>query len=81
MRLVAGVGLIAAALVGIAMSNRTSSATEPAPPAVLERIAEKNDDAAAEAAASMKAKSEATAAAADARQRAEDEGVDVRPSA
>ena len=63
--LLGGAGLLAAALVAATLIGGRDA--PPAPPAVLDRIAEKNDDAATEAAARMKADSEAATRAADAR--------------
>lgn len=79
-RILAGVGLLAAGVIAVAIGDRSSSAGGPASPSVLEQIAEKNDDAAMAAAARMKARSEAMAAAADARQRAAEAALDAGPS-
>ena len=80
-RFLTGLALVAAAAIGvIGFGNRSSTASEPAPPAVLERIAAKNDDAAVAAAARMKVRSETLSAAADARQQAVEAGVDVPSS-
>ncbi|HEV2865953.1 MAG TPA: hypothetical protein VGX37_05520 [Allosphingosinicella sp.] len=58
--------MLAVLVVGAAILDG-SREPPPAPPSALERVATKNDDAAAEAAARMKARSEAAARAADAR--------------
>ena len=63
--ILAGVGLLAALILGIALGSGGDET--PAPPAVLNRIADKNEDAATEAAARMKVESEAATRAADAR--------------
>lgn len=60
-----GAGLLVAALLAAALVGGREQA--PASPAVLDRIAEKNDDAATEAAARLKAESAASTRAADAR--------------
>ena len=59
------VGLVVAIIVGILVGSAGDET--PAPPAVLNRIADKNEDAATEAAARMKADSEQATRAADAR--------------
>ena len=63
--LLGGAGLLAAVLVTATLIGGRDQPA--APPAVLDRIAEKNDDAATEAAARMKAESEVATRAADAR--------------
>ena len=63
--LAAGAGLLVAVILGIALG--ASREQTPASPAVLNRIADKNEDAAIDAAARMKAESQATTRAADAR--------------
>jgi hypothetical protein len=63
-------GLFVAVLLGVALGSGGDET--PAPPAVLNRIAHKNENAAIEAAARMKAESEAASRAADARQDAAD---------
>lgn len=67
--ILAGAGLFVAVLLGLALGSGGDET--PPSPAVLNRIAEKNDDAATEAAARMKAESEAATRAADARIQAE----------
>lgn len=67
--ILAGAGLLVAVLLGVAFGSGGDET--PAPPAVLNRIADKNDDAAAEAAARMKVESEAATRAADARIKAD----------
>lgn len=64
----AGAGLFVAVLLGIALGSGGDET--PAPPAVLNRIADRNDDAAADAGARMKAESEAATQAVDARLKA-----------
>lgn len=58
-------GLLVAVILGVALGSGGDET--PAPPAVLNRIATKNENAAIEAAARMKAQSEAASRAADAR--------------
>ena len=58
-------GLAAAVAIGVFLGGGGDET--PAPPAVLNRIADKNQDAAAEAAAHMKAQSEAATLEADQR--------------
>ena len=67
--ILAGAGLLVAVLLGFAFGSGRDET--PAPRAVLNRIAEKNDDAATEAAARMKLESEAATRAADARIKAD----------
>jgi hypothetical protein len=67
--ILAGAGLFVAVLLGVAFGSGGDET--PAPPAVLNRIADKNEDAAAEAAARMKVESEAATRAADARIKAD----------
>jgi hypothetical protein len=62
-----GVASLFAVLVISVIGGRSASSDAPAPPATLKRIAAKNRDAAAEAAARMKARSEQATLAADAR--------------
>jgi hypothetical protein len=65
--LAGGLGLLAALIVGLALAPDFGREADGAPPAVLNRIAAKNDRAAVEAAARMRSESEASARAADAR--------------
>ena len=67
--ILAGAGLFVAVLLGVAFGSGGDET--PAPPAVLNRIADKNEDAATEAAARMKVDSEAATRRADARIEAE----------
>lgn len=76
-QMVIGGGLLAAVAIGLALSAQRLSSDNPASPAVLNRIAAKNDEAAATAAARMKSESEASAAAADARRRASEVANDA----
>ena len=71
--LLGGGGLVLAVILGVAL-GRGGDET-PASPAVLNRIADKNEDAAIEAAARMKADSEAASRAADARAASADEAA------
>ena len=68
--LLAAIGLVVAVALGVSLGGRGDET--PAPPAVLNHIAHKNEDAKVEAAANMKAESAATARAADARANAAD---------
>jgi hypothetical protein len=77
MQLAVGAGLLAALALGLAFGARTYSDDGAAPPAVLNHIAAKNEDAAVTAAARMKAESEATAAAADARRAANEAAAEA----
>ena len=72
--ILAGAGLLVAVILGVALGSGGDET--PAPPAVLNSIADKNEDAATEAAARMKAESEAAARAADARANAADAAAD-----
>ena len=63
--ILAGAGLFVAVLLGVALGSGGDET--PASPAVLNHIADKNEDAATNAAARMKTDSEAAARAADAR--------------
>ena len=63
--ILAGAGLFVAILLGVALGSGGDET--PASPAVLNHIADKNEDAATNAAARMKVDSEAAARAADAR--------------
>ena len=72
-RLAAGVGLVAALLVGLVVGTRAYPDRGPASPAMLNRIAAKNQEAATVAAAHMKSESEAAASATAARLHAQDE--------
>lgn len=63
--ILAGAGLLVAIILGIAIGSGGDET--PASPAVLNRIADKNEDAAINAAAQFKAESQATTRAADAR--------------
>ena len=72
-KLAAGAGLVAALVAGLVVGTRALPDRGPAPPAVLNRIAARNQEAATAAAAHMKSKSELAASATDARLRAEDE--------
>lgn len=60
-----GAGLVAAVLLGVSLGSGGDET--PAPPAVLDRIGDKNQDAAMNAAARMKAESEAASREADQR--------------
>jgi hypothetical protein len=64
--LIAFFGLLAALVIGVSLGS-TGGDSSSAPPAVLNHIAHKNQDAAVDAAARMKAKSDATSRAAEAR--------------
>ena len=75
--ILAGAGLFVAILVGVALGS--SGDETPASPAVLNYIADKNEDAATGAAARMKAESEAAARAADARADAIDAAAEPSP--
>ena len=68
-----GGGLVVAVILGVALGSGGDET--PASPAVLNRIADKNEDAAVEAAARMKAESEAASRAADARADTADEAA------
>jgi hypothetical protein len=72
-RLAAGAGLLVALAVGLVAGTRAFPDRRPASPAVLNRIAARNQEAATTAAAHMKSESELAASAADARLRAQDE--------
>ena len=61
----AAVGVLVAAMLGVLLAR--GSGETPASPAVLNRIADKNEEAAINAAARFKAESQATTRAADAR--------------
>ena len=63
--ILAGAGLLVAIILGVALGGGGDET--PAPPAVLNHIADKNEDAAINAAARFKAESEETTRAADAR--------------
>jgi hypothetical protein len=76
--ILAGAGLFVAVLLGLALGSGGDET--PASPAVLNRIAEKNDDAATNAAARMKIESETATRAADARIEAET-GESAAPAA
>lgn len=76
--LLAGGGLLVAIVLGVALGSGGDET--PAPPAVLNRIADKNEDAAMEAAARMKAESDAASQVADARADAND-AADLRAEA
>ena len=69
--ILAGAGLFVAIVLGVALGSGGDET--PASPAVLNHIAGKNEDAATQAAARMKAESEAASEAADARQDAADQ--------
>ncbi len=75
--LLAAGGLVAALLLGVALGSGGDET--PAPPAVLDRIADKNEDAAVNAAARMKVESEAATRAADARIESEAEASEGVP--
>lgn len=64
--LVAFVGLLAALVIGVSLGS-TGGDRSSAPPAVLNHIGDRNQDAAVDAAARMKAKSDATSRAAEVR--------------
>lgn len=66
--------LALAVIVGVALVPNLRGRDQGASPVVLNRIAQKNDRAAAEAAAQMRAKSEASATAADSVQAARERG-------
>ena len=66
--------LALAVIVGVTLAPNLRGDDRGASPLVLNRIAQKNDRAAAEAAAQMRAKSEASATAADSVQAARDRG-------
>ena len=68
--ILAGAGLFVAILLGVALGSGGDET--PASPAMLNRIADRNQDAAIDAAARMKAESEESSRAADARQDATD---------
>ena len=72
-------GLLVAVILGVALGSGGDET--PAPPAVLNRIANKNEDAAIEAAARMKAESEAASRAADARADTNDARADAADEA
>jgi hypothetical protein len=72
-KLAAGVGLAVALVVGLLVGSRAYPDRGPASPAVLNRIATRNQEAAIVAAAHMKSESEAATSAVDARLRARDE--------
>jgi hypothetical protein len=63
--IVVALALVGLLLLAILLAGQFRRAPSPAPPGVLENIAEKNEKAAAEAAARQKAESEAAAEAAD----------------
>ena len=75
--LAGGLALLAALVVGAALAPDLSPEASGAPPAVLNRIAQKNERAASEAAARMRAESEATARAVDSRRAAAERGPDA----
>lgn len=68
------VALVVAVMAGVALVPDLRADAPGASPAVLKRIAQKNDGAAMEAAARMRAKSRASAAAADRMRAAEERG-------
>jgi len=73
--MLAGAGALAlAVIVGVALVPNLRGENQGASPVVLNRIAQKNDQAAAAAAAQMRSKSEASAAAADSVQAAQERG-------
>ena len=78
--LVAGGGLLAALVLGVAVGGHGFSDDDGAPPAALARIAAKNDAAATSAAARMKVKSEVATAAADARIRGAEAAAEAEPA-
>jgi len=69
-----GAALVAAVIAGIALVPDLRADPPGTSPTVLKRIAQKNDRAAMEAAARMRARSRAAAAAADGRLAAEERG-------
>lgn len=75
--LAGGLALLAALVVGAALAPDLSPEASGASPAVLNRIAQKNERAASEAAARMRAASEATARAADSNRAAAERGPDA----
>lgn len=77
--ILAAAGLLVAIILGVALGSGGDET--PAPPAVLNRIADKNEDAAVNAAAQFKAESQATTRAADARLDAHDEAVEAAEDA
>ena len=70
----AGVALLVAVTAGLTLAPDLSDASGAAPPTVLNRIAKKNDRAARDAAARMRAQSRAQAEQADALRAAEERG-------
>ena len=72
-KLAAGAGLVAALVAGLVVGTRALPDRGSASPAMLNRIAARNQEAATAAAAHMKSESEAAASATDARLHAQDE--------